>query len=419
MRTPKDPCSRGSRRKCAEHNIEFGLGGLGAAVLRHRAGWRKMELQGLTCVVCDRGFSVAEAGGHRHPEARVGSTAANSWLPVWSPQAALVTDDSQSGVWRFARHLPASRVRPSLGEGNTPLEMLPLLSQELELSVYLKREDKNPTGSFKDRGMALLTASALSSNKTRVALPSTGNAAVSLTAYAKQAGLDALLFISVDCDAAKRKALNGGQLVVRDTLIDAWEAYEEFCARSTDVYRGMQSHDLWFMQGLKTIAFELYLQLGGRAPDWVVIPCGSGSSVVGIYLGFLDLLNMGLIRALPRLVPVQIAGGDPIRHGLERARDATLPVIEQPTPSRSVLSCDTNFNFHAICAILSKTAGVLASVRDDEIEEWNTHPDVSRTDLEFSAVAAFAGLKSIASRVVRGDSVVLMGTGTRLERLCA
>lgn len=221
------------------------------------------------------------------------------------------------GLWRYREALPVSGPPVSLGEGGTPL----LASREGRL--HFKVESMNPTGSFKDRGAAVLVTAIREAGVREIVEDSSGNAGAAIAAYAARASLGATIYVPAAASPGKlaQIAAYGARLVaVGGTRDDVAAA-----ARMAPGRYASHCWDPLFFHGTKTIAFELWEQLEGRAPDWVVSPVGHGTLLLGLWLGFRELRAAGMIARLPRLVAVQSRACAPLAGpplGLAAAGDA-------------------------------------------------------------------------------------------------
>ena len=205
-------------------------------------------------------------------------------------------------MWRYRRAMPpcgTAWTGITLGEGMTPLV-------ELRSGVLAKFEQVSPTGSFKDRGAALILALARSAGERAVVADSSGNAGKAVAAYAARAGLKAEIYVPEGTSEAKTEAAraNGASVVTvpggRQAAADA-------------AMRRVESGDCWyashvfqaaFVHGVKTVAYEIFEQLGGASPGCVVMPAGNGSLVQGVWLGFSDLAA-ARGAGMPRIVAAQ------------------------------------------------------------------------------------------------------------------
>jgi len=374
-----------------------------------------MKITSIFCDICKRNFSYPEAlQAHRHLDLEIGGVPINFWTPVYHlpKQNNLVTDKDQKGVLKYRDYLPVDNLTAySKNEGGTPLRQLDNLSKKHKIKLYLKDESANPTGSFKDRGMPLLLASAKTANKKRVAIPSTGNAAVSLAFYARAFGLEAIVFIPETTAYFKKKAIiDAKATIVKDkNLIESYEHFFSFCRKNSDVYNGFPANNIPYLQGLKTMAYEIFLQLGNKVPDWLIVPCGSGGNLVGQYQGFRDLIKMGLADKIPHLVSVQIKGADPITVGFQKKQIDKIEILKSPCDSKAeAIASDTCFNYFKIIKTLMETGGRAISVKDEDIDHV--------TDfgwLEYSSLSIFPALEKLSKEIKKESIVVIIGTALK------
>jgi threonine synthase len=216
------------------------------------------------------------------------------------------------GLSRFASLLPYLEF-PTLGEGDTPLIELPRLANALGLStLHIKCELQQPTGSHKDRMTCLAIARAVSVGACTVVAASSGNAGVSLAAYASTVGLRCVIVTSRVIDPLWRHAIEmyGGKLLATESAGERWR-YMACKVRAegwfpvTNFIDPPVGSNCWGVDGYKTIAFELFEQAGPSGFDVIVIPSTRGDLLWGIYEGFRCLRASGHIERLPRLVAVE------------------------------------------------------------------------------------------------------------------
>ncbi|MBD2848272.1 pyridoxal-phosphate dependent enzyme, partial [Paenibacillus sp. IB182496] len=222
-------------------------------------------------------------------------------------EAARLAAPGESGVWRYAALLPQldAAHRLTLGEGNTPLVRSRAIARELGLHrLYFKLESANPTGSYKDRISAVGVSAALARGRAALIGTSSGNAGASVAAYAARAGLPYhLLVLEHVAEAKIGQALLHGARIRKiagfGTSTEVGERvfrYIEAAAQRAnwEVMITAFRYNALAMEGVKTIAFELYEQLGGRAPDAVFAPAGGGGLCAGVDRGFAELAARGL-----------------------------------------------------------------------------------------------------------------------------
>jgi threonine synthase len=209
----------------------------------------------------------------------------------------------------------------SLGEGNTPLLRLTKLAEASQLGeVHVKNEGLNPTGSFKDRGTAVAASMAREFGVGTVVCSSTGNAGISVAAYAAAAGLRAVVLAGENADQAKLRLISGfGAQVVRvKGTVSA--AYSLAC-RASASWRWMNVTSTFVnpfaVEAHKSVAYELLEQLG-QVPEYVVVPVSVGPLLAGMYSGFREMKEAGLSNRLPRMVAAQASRCAPLALAFER-----------------------------------------------------------------------------------------------------
>src|SRR4030095_10219250 len=231
-------------------------------------------------------------------------------------------DPSCHSVWRYAKALRVDRAHAvSMGEGGTPL----VPGNWHGAPVLYKLEFMMPTGSFKDRGMTVMISYLRSRGIDRVLEDSSGNAGASLAAYAGAAGMQCRILVPETASYPKiaQIAATGADVVtIKGSRQDVAEA--ALC-QSAEIFYASHNWQPFFVEGMKTLAYELWEQLGFRAPDNLVVPLGYGSNVLGAERGFDELLRRGEIRAGPRLFGVQAANCAPYHTAFRAGGEHLLP----------------------------------------------------------------------------------------------
>jgi threonine synthase len=278
----------------------------------------------------------------------------------------------------------------TLGEGSTPLLRAERLSAGPGVEVWLKCEGANPTGSFKDRGMALAVAKAVEAGARAIVCASTGNTAASAAAFAARAGIEAIVVHSAGGPASAKLAqvrAAGARLVeVEGTFDDAFAAAEEIAARDGAVVVNSTNPDR--IEGQKTAALEIVEQLGGP-PSVLALPYGGGGNTVAYAKGFLEAGYPTL-----KIVPVEAA---------DRAATAAS-AIRIPTPVHRAEVDDA----------LARCGGAIVSVTDDEIAA--ARRSLAREEGVFCEPASAAALAGVdLLRFDEGTRVVLVLTGHGLK----
>ena len=306
----------------------------------------------------------------------------------------------------------------SLAEGNTPCVELSSLAGLMGLRhLYGKLEFLNPTGSFKDRGTAIMLSAAREHGIDEIVEDSSGNAGASVAAYSARAGIKAHIFAPATAPQAKIQ-----QIVVYDATIHLIEGPREATTESALAYlkeRGLTyaSHNLspYFIEGTKTFAYEVAEQLAGGVPDHVVMPVGNGSLFIGAWKGFRELQEAGRISKMPRMYCIQATAVMPVAAAYSGVdwtpREGAVTVaggisVGAPPRKREVLG------------VLQASGGIALAVEDDEILRWQMLlARVEGIYAEPTSAAAFAGLDDLARRgEIKGtDTVLVPVTGSGLK----
>ena len=234
-------------------------------------------------------------------------------------------------IWRYRDLLPAPAGEPvDLGTGFTPLIQARNLGKRLGLdSLYIKNDTLNPTGSFKDRNVAVATNFALSYGFDTLACSSTGNLAGSVAAYAARAGLRSLVFIPSNLEPVKVSAARAfGATVVE--VDGAYDDVNRLCVELADQHGwGIVNVNLrpFYSEGSKTLTFEVVEQLGWKAPDHLVVPVAAGSLLAKTAKALHELVEVGLIdRAPTRIHAAQAEGCSPVSTAIQQRTDCITPV---------------------------------------------------------------------------------------------
>jgi threonine synthase len=344
--------------------------------------------------------------------------------PARRPGGRRIHEDRPLAIEMFAEFLPLERIDAalSLGEGLTPLVRLARVGASLSLpDVYAKNEAQNPTASFKDRGTAVAVQKAVSLGAKRIGTVSTGNMAASTAAYGARAGLETFVLLKEGTSASSLQAAGifGPRLVaVKGDYGGVFEASLE-AGRALGI-TFMNSIDPYRMEGYKITAFEIFLQLGRRAPGTVIVPLSSGGHLLGLMRGFADLEREGLIASYPRFVGVQAEGCAP----LVRAFDRHLRQFERVTVSPTIAHAIANPTppaGNAVLRLIREREGTLMAVSDAEMlgaqRELASAEGVFGQPESATTLAALGKLAA-AGRITDGDgAVVLVVTGSGLKTL--
>ena len=316
----------------------------------------------------------------------------------------------ESSLWRYRATLPLDQDEHivSLGEGFTPL----IETDVYGLKIHCKLEFLSPTGSFKDRGTAVLISVLNSLDVKTVVDDSSGNAGASLAAYAARAGMTSEIYVPASASPPKRAqmAIYGAKLVkVEGSRRKAALAAQEAATRGT--YYASHCYNPFTLQGLKTIAYEIWEQLGGRGPDNLVLPAGHGTLLLGAYRGFTDLFEAGLIDRLPRLFAAQALGCAPLYEAYRQGTDEVSPVEEGETLAEGI-RISHPVRGKQILAAIRQTEGAVLAVDDERILQ--AHRELAQRGfyVEFTSAAPVAALKELHNIITADQFTVVPLTGS-------
>jgi threonine synthase len=325
----------------------------------------------------------------------------------------------EATLWRYREVLPEVE-RVTLGEGLTPL----LPSREFA-NVWIKDEGLNPTGSFKARGISVAISVAKKYGLKKLAMPSAGNAASALAAYAAAAGLEAHIFMPQDVPLANRVECEtyGAKITLVNGLISD-------CARIVAEHKDQEG---WFdfstlkepyrVEGKKTMAYELFEQLGDNLPDSVIFPSGGGVGIIGMWKAFDEMEQLGWLDRTqirrPRMIAVQAEGCAPI----VKAWDEGKTTVEMWTNASTIaagLRVPRPYGDYLVLKILKESNGTAVAIPDQEIrnavQHWGKTEGIFAAPEGAASLAAYRKLRS-SGFLADNDRVVLFNTGTGLKYL--
>ena len=317
-------------------------------------------------------------------------------------------------LWRYRELLPLEPGdETSLGEGFTPL--LPI-----DERVWIKDESRNPTGSFKARGMALAVSMARHLGARALSAPSAGNAAGALAAYGARAGLPVTVAMPEDTPKPffDECGLYGATVHrVAGTIADAGKFLREHGPR--DACDVSTLREPYRIEGKKTMAYELVEQMDGNVPDVVLYPTGGGTGLIGMWKAFDEMAELGWIarERRPRFVSVQAAGCAPVVKAFEAGSERTEPWLNAQTRAYGLRVPAPLGGFLCLRA-LRATRGTAIAIEEDDLQRA-TRDLAARSGIDVcpEGGAAWAALLALRERgFVRPEhTVVVFNTGTGLK----
>jgi threonine synthase len=359
---------------------------------------------------------VDPSSGRRYPLADARWRGDDGHYLNLGPGPGLGRDDIDPGrdsIWRYAKALLVDvEDAVSMGEGWTPL----VAGVWAGAPVLFKLEFLMPTGSFKDRGMTVMVSYLRSRGVTRVLEDSSGNAGASLAAYAARGGLSCRILVPETASypkIAQIAACGADVVTIPGTRQDVAEAA---LRQSAEIFYASHNWQPMFVEGVKTLAYELWEQLAFNAPDNVVVPLGYGSNVLGCERGFDELLRRGEIDRRPRLFGIQAANCAPYHAAFRAGVDHLVPTTVAPTIAEGIASAKPT-RVAEVLRAMRQSGGAVVAV--DEAEIVDALGALARQGLyvEPTSAAAAAGLSRLLEEgAIRSDEVtVLVLTGSGLK----
>jgi threonine synthase len=346
-----------------------------------------------------------------------------------------ISDSRDFSIWRYADLLPLNDAResaPPLHVGWTPLYRSTTLGAQLGLSnLFFKDDGRNPTASFKDRASAVVVAKARELGVEIITTASTGNAGAALAGLAAAAKMPAVIFVPETAPQAKiaQLLIYGSRVMLVKGNYD--QAFDLCLAASKEFgwYCRNTAYNPYTVEGKKTAAFEIAEQLtadGGRqtagwsAPDRIFVSVGDGNIISGLWKGLRDLVALGWIDTLPKLMGIQAEGSAACYNAWKAGTEKITPV--NATTIADSISADIPRDGVRAVRAVRETGGAYLTVTDDEI--LAAIPELARGEAIFAepaASTAYAGLKkAVTQGLVKSDeTIVCLITGSGLKDIAS
>jgi threonine synthase len=332
-----------------------------------------------------------------------------------APGAGLRREQIRSelgSLWRYGAAIRVPGPLVSLGEGWTPL----VPGTVDRLPVQFKLEFLMPTGSFKDRGTAVMMGHLLDRRVPSLLEDSSGNAGASIAHYAAAAGIGCTVYVPAAAPRAKivQIAASGAHVVPipgsrQDVADKALEA-------AASIFYASHNWQPFFIEGTKTLAFELWEQLGFRAPDNIVVPCGYGSNVLGCALGFAELRAAGVLERVPRLFAVQAERCAPFLAAWQAGSDAPVPFDVAPTVADGIAT-QRPVRLKEVLGAVRESGGAVVGAPESEIAGAVLALGKRGLFVEPTSATALVGLSRLIDegRIGRGETTIVVLTGSGLK----
>jgi threonine synthase len=330
-------------------------------------------------------------------------------------------------IWRYKALLPVEpeAAVPPLTVGGTPLYYAERLAAGLGLQhIWVKDEGRLPTASFKDRASAIAVVKAQEKKAGIVTTASTGNAAAALSGLCASVNQANVIFVPETAPPAKiAQLLTFGSTVmlVKGTYDDAFELCLQ-AAKEYGWYNRNTGYNPYMSEGKKTVSFEICEQLNWQAPDRIFVSVGDGCIIGGVHKGLKDLLALGWVDRMPKLMGIQAEGSSYLYQAWKNGENVlTKPPIAAQTIADSISAGLPRDRIKALAAV-NDTGGAYLTVSDDEI--LAAIPALARgcgVFAEPAGAAAYAGLVKAVSQglISPGERIVVINTGSGLKDIAS
>lgn len=321
-----------------------------------------------------------------------------------------------NSIWERYKPLIGVRVNITLGEGNTPLLTA---SEDLKkwsgfTNLWIKHEELNPTGCFKDRESAVVLSKVKRDRINKVSIVSSGNAALSTAAYAQIAKLKCDVYIPRKTSAAKKQLIKIYGAILYEIPGFYEDVYRYVVDHPTNSCNVTSGQNKWRVEGNKTITYEIWEQMG-YAPDIVVVPAGNGGCLAGIWKGFEELRIIGKTKNTPRIVAVQIEGAAPLKEAIRQHKQWINLGKVNDSIAEGIVAAESYCSPKAIEAI-TKSNGRVVTVNDTEVlNALSILTSKESLITEPTSAAAFAGLKKLSYDP--NSHIVIINTGSGMKMI--
>jgi len=332
--------------------------------------------------------------------------------------------DRPFDMWRYRELLPLAdgSSRVTMGEGGTPLLQAVNLGMMLGCPhIYIKDERQGPTGSFKDRQASLSISVMKELGVSEAVVASTGNVAISYSAYSALAGVKMWAFLTslVPPEKMREVAIYGSEVIKVTGTYDQTKRVAADFARRQDIFLDRGIRSIATRESMKTVAFEIAEQLPvflgsgrtpWRAPDWYIQSVSGGMGPVGVWKGYQELLQMNLVDRMPKIACVQAEGCAPMVRSFEKGLDEAEPVLHPRTRVITVATGSPGPAYAFLNKVVREHGGAFAAVDDEEtFRAMHVMAKLDGMSMESAAALAFAGLFQLLSQgVVQRDEVVVV-----------
>lgn len=341
---------------------------------------------------------------------------------MMTPLKGIARDDidrSQRSLWRYRAALPVDIAKPiSMGEGCTPI----VQKEWGSLRPYFKLEWFNPTASFKDRGTTVMLSFIRQLGVNAVLEDSSGNGGASVAAYGAAGGMKIKILAPASTSPMKIAQVRAYGAEIQLVEGPREESEAEAIRQSSETFYSSHNWQPFFLEGTKSLAYEMWEDFGYSAPDNVVVPVGAGSSLLGCYLGFKELLAAGQIARMPKLFASQPLNCSPLDASF--TADVDTPVAREVRKTIAEgTAIKSPLRLRQMVAALKETGGGTVAIPEEGIVAGLKKLAATGLFPEPTSASAAAALDELAKRgAIRPNErtvVVITGTGIKAASVMA
>ncbi len=319
-----------------------------------------------------------------------------------------------TNLWRFKEFLPLKKDAHlvSLGEGWTPIVSSSFYGKKLGVNLLFKLEFLNPTGSFKDRGTAVMVSKIKQLDVKKIADDSSGNAGSSLACYGAKEGIDCTIYTPGHAASGKLHQIQmyGAKLrTVPGFRHEVTQKIKEDCGGDKELYYASHNLNPFFLEGTKTLALETAEQLNWQVPDHILFPVGGGALIIGSFKGFKELYKLGWVKKIPKLHGVQSEACPPIVKSFESDSDQVPEVEISETVAEGIHIKKPERSKEILESIRESEGSAVAVAEDDILKYYREIAQKEGIFCEPTSAVSLAGLDKLLKRgIIKEDEMVLL-----------
>jgi threonine synthase len=324
-------------------------------------------------------------------------------------------DVKHSGLWRYKSFLPetCNSSMISLGEGFTPIIKL---KNNFGLNINIKLDHLNPSGSYKDRGASVLISHIKTIGIQDIIQDSSGNAGAAIAAYAAAAKINCKIFLPKETPESKilqMKAYGAKIIMVNGNReMAAQQAFDE----AKNSYYASHCFNPFFFQGTKTFIYEAFEQMNEKIPDYVILPAGNGTLIIGAFIAFKEFLDAGIIQKLPKIIAVQTEACNPLELAFKSGDKNIKPIQKKYTLAEGIAIANPVRAIDILNCISESNGGIISVSEDEILQAWKNMSSEGHL-IESTSAATIAGLMKILPNLNTKDIVLSLFSGNGLKSL--